>query len=58
MQPDRLAVDRGAAAVGALDAEHQPRGFGAPRAEQAGEAHHLAAAQREIERRDIAGRLP
>ena len=46
---------RGAAAVGALGAEHQPRGFGAPRSEQAREANHLAAAKREIERRNIAG---
>ena len=55
LQPDRLAFDRGAAAVGALGAKHQPRGFGAPRAEQAGQADHLAAAKREIERRNIAG---
>ena len=43
LQLDRLAVDRDAAAVGALGAEHQPRDFGAARAEQAGDADHLAA---------------
>ena len=55
LQLDRLAFDRGAAAVGALGAKHQPRGFGAPRPEQARQANHLAAAKREIERRKVTG---
>ena len=46
----RLAVDEGLPAVGALDAENQLGRLGAAGAEEAGEAHHLAGAHRQIER--------
>ena len=55
LQSHRHALDLGRPGIGAFDAEHQPRRFGAARAEQPGEADHFAVAQREIERRDIAG---
>ena len=53
-QGDGLAVHHGVAAVGPVDAEHQPRSFRPPRAEQACDAHHLARPDRQIEGRNRA----
>ena len=50
----RLAVDRDAALGRPVDAEEQPRDFGAPGAEQPGEADDFAFAEIEVERLDRA----
>lgn len=54
VQGDALPVDQSLAAVGAVDAKEQPRGFGPARTQQPGHAHYLAWPDRQIEGRDAA----